>query len=94
MTEVEASDLHIKVGSPPVLRIAAVLHGIDAPPLRQDGRARLPASPKEGREMSGAEVFFVSLVIGAFVLFSATLAYVSWEYTKDLSARHLTVLLQ
>jgi len=33
MQEVEASDLHIKVGSPPVLRIAAVLHAINAPPL-------------------------------------------------------------
>ena len=36
--------------------------------------------------MTGGEVFFVSLVIGAFVLFSATLAYVSWEYTKDHKA--------
>ena len=33
--------------------------------------------------MTGGEVFFVSLVIAAFLLFSATLAYVSWEYTKD-----------
>ncbi len=33
MKEVKASDLHIKVGSPPVLRVAAVIHKIDAPEL-------------------------------------------------------------
>ena len=31
--------------------------------------------------MTIAPIF--SLVIGSFVLFSAVLAYVSWEYTKD-----------
>jgi twitching motility protein PilT len=48
MTEVEASDLHIKVGSPPVLRIAAVLHAINAPPLSvQDTQQLLmPLVPK------------------------------------------------
>jgi twitching motility protein PilT len=33
MTEVEASDLHIKIGSPPVLRVASALHRVDAPEL-------------------------------------------------------------
>jgi twitching motility protein PilT len=33
MAQVEASDLHIKVGSPPVMRIAALLHRIEMPPL-------------------------------------------------------------
>jgi len=39
MKEVEASDLHIKVGSAPVVRIAAVLHEINSPQLSaQDTR--------------------------------------------------------
>jgi twitching motility protein PilT len=33
MAEVEASDLHIKVGSPPTMRIAATLHNIESPAL-------------------------------------------------------------
>lgn len=33
MTEVEASDLHIKIGTPPVLRVASALHTTDAPAL-------------------------------------------------------------
>lgn len=33
MTEVEASDLHIKVGTPPVLRIGGELHAIDTAPM-------------------------------------------------------------
>ncbi|MCP3902884.1 MAG: PilT/PilU family type 4a pilus ATPase [Planctomycetes bacterium] len=41
MKEVEASDLHIKVGSPPVLRIAAVLHRIDAPEMNADDTRQL-----------------------------------------------------
>ncbi|UCD76827.1 MAG: PilT/PilU family type 4a pilus ATPase [Phycisphaerales bacterium] len=41
MCEVEASDLHLKVGSPPVLRIAAVLHRIDMPPMDADETVRL-----------------------------------------------------
>ena len=41
MKEVEASDLHIKVGSPPVLRIASALHGIDAPSLTSEDTTQL-----------------------------------------------------
>jgi twitching motility protein PilT len=33
MSEVEASDLHIKVGSPPSMRVGAILHKIDSPAL-------------------------------------------------------------
>ncbi len=33
MNKVEASDLHIKVGSPPVLRIASALHRVECPDL-------------------------------------------------------------
>lgn len=33
MAEVQASDLHIKVGSPPFMRVAALLHSIESPPL-------------------------------------------------------------
>ncbi|MHC5028173.1 MAG: type IV pilus twitching motility protein PilT [Planctomycetota bacterium] len=36
LKQVEASDLHIKVGSPPVVRIASILHKIDAPSLSAD----------------------------------------------------------
>jgi hypothetical protein len=32
--------------------------------------------------MSTAETFFIFLVIGSFAVFSATLAYVSWEWEK------------
>ena len=31
LKEVEASDLHIKIGSPPVVRIASILHGVELP---------------------------------------------------------------
>ncbi len=41
MKEVEASDLHIKVGSPPVLRVASVLHRVEAPPLTARGHEQL-----------------------------------------------------
>jgi twitching motility protein PilT len=41
MREVEASDLHIKVGSPPVLRIAAHLHAVTAPQLDADATLKL-----------------------------------------------------
>jgi len=41
MREVKASDLHIKVGSPPVLRVAAVLHRIDSPELTSDDTSQL-----------------------------------------------------
>jgi twitching motility protein PilT len=43
MTEVEASDLHIKVGAPPVLRIASDLHRVDAPNLDANDTKQLLA---------------------------------------------------
>ena len=43
MKEVEASDLHLKVGSPPVLRIAAVLHRVDAPEITAEDMKQLLA---------------------------------------------------
>jgi len=53
MKEVEASDLHIKVHAPPVLRIGGILHMIDSPPLsKQDTEALLdPIIPAHLREM-------------------------------------------
>lgn len=41
MGEVEASDLHIKVGSPPVLRVAAALHRVEAPDLTAEDTEHL-----------------------------------------------------
>jgi twitching motility protein PilT len=41
MKEVQASDLHIKVGSPPVLRIASGLHRVDAPAFTADDTKQL-----------------------------------------------------
>ncbi len=41
MTEVEASDLHIKIGSPPVLRIASKLHPIDSGALTAEDTEKL-----------------------------------------------------
>ncbi len=48
MCEVEASDLHIKVGSAPVLRVAAVLHEINATPMTNEVTKELlmPIVPK------------------------------------------------
>jgi twitching motility protein PilT len=43
MQEKEASDLHIKVGSPPVIRIAAHLHRVDAPLMTSDDTKQLLA---------------------------------------------------
>jgi twitching motility protein PilT len=43
MGEVEASDLHLKTGSPPVVRIAAVLHRVDAPEINADDMKQLLA---------------------------------------------------
>ncbi|MDY7107518.1 MAG: PilT/PilU family type 4a pilus ATPase [Planctomycetota bacterium] len=43
MKEVNASDLHLKVGSPPVLRIAAVLHRIDAGTVTAEDMKQLMA---------------------------------------------------
>lgn len=58
MSEVQASDLHIKVGSPPVLRVAAVLHAVNAPPLTIEATKQLltpiiPASMKQQLEQKG-----------------------------------------
>ena len=52
MTEVEASDLHIKAGSPPVLRIGGLLHRIDAAPLTPDATTELlmPIVPEHLQE--------------------------------------------
>jgi twitching motility protein PilT len=52
MKEVEASDLHLKIGSPPVLRVAAHLHRVEAPPLETDDTAQLlaPIIPEHLRE--------------------------------------------
>ncbi|HRP62680.1 MAG TPA: PilT/PilU family type 4a pilus ATPase [Phycisphaerales bacterium] len=41
MKEVGASDLHIKIGSPPVLRIASVLQRVDAPDLEANDTRQL-----------------------------------------------------
>jgi twitching motility protein PilT len=41
MCEVEASDLHIKVGTPPVLRVGGHLHRIEAPGLTDDDTRQL-----------------------------------------------------
>jgi twitching motility protein PilT len=48
MKEVEASDLHIKVGSPPVLRIASELHAASLPALNGEETSSLllPIIPK------------------------------------------------
>ncbi|MFK7960592.1 MAG: type IV pilus twitching motility protein PilT [Phycisphaerales bacterium] len=43
MAEVDASDLHIKTGVPPVLRVAGELHRIDAPELTADETRQLLA---------------------------------------------------
>jgi twitching motility protein PilT len=44
MKEVHASDLHIKVGSPPVLRIASALHRVEAPVMSADDTRQLMAA--------------------------------------------------
>ncbi|MEE8386912.1 MAG: ATPase, T2SS/T4P/T4SS family [Dehalococcoidia bacterium] len=36
MEKIDASDLHIKIGSPPVLRIASDLHEVKMPPLSEE----------------------------------------------------------
>ncbi|MHC4414950.1 MAG: type IV pilus twitching motility protein PilT [Planctomycetota bacterium] len=41
MKEVEASDLHLKTGTPPVLRIASALHSVDASVLTGDDTRQL-----------------------------------------------------
>lgn len=48
MREVDASDLHLKVGSPPVLRVGGELRHIESPPLDDKDMAQLlaPLIPK------------------------------------------------
>ena len=48
MTQLEASDLHIKIGSPPILRVAATLHRVDLPVLTMEETESLlsPLIPK------------------------------------------------
>lgn len=41
MKEVQASDLHIKIGSPPVLRVSDKLHRVDSPELTADDARQL-----------------------------------------------------
>lgn len=53
MQEVEASDLHLKVGSPPVLRIASHLHQVNSAPLTASDTHQLlsPIVPKHLESM-------------------------------------------
>jgi twitching motility protein PilT len=57
MKEVQASDLHIKVGSMPVLRIASKLHHLSAPALSADDTEQLllPIVPEHMRESINAK---------------------------------------
>ncbi|MCZ6850854.1 MAG: PilT/PilU family type 4a pilus ATPase [Planctomycetota bacterium] len=62
MKEVDASDLHIKIGSPPVLRIASALHRIEAPDLNGDDTRQLltpiiPPHLKQQFEQAGGVDF-------------------------------------
>src|SRR5687768_13112570 len=41
MKQVQASDLHIKVGSPPIFRVASKLRQIEAPPLHGEDTSQL-----------------------------------------------------
>jgi twitching motility protein PilT len=41
MKQVQASDLHIKVGSPPIFRVASKLRQIEAPPLNGEDTSQL-----------------------------------------------------
>ncbi len=52
MKEVEASDLHIKIGTPPVLRIASELHRVEAPNLDANDTQQLllPLVPEHLKE--------------------------------------------
>ena len=53
MNEVGASDLHIKIGSPPVLRIASALHRVDSPDLTAEDTVKLlePLIPDDQKDM-------------------------------------------
>ncbi len=52
MKEVEASDLHLKTGSPPVLRINQALHQVDSPPISAEDIKQLldPIIPEDLRK--------------------------------------------
>lgn len=52
LKEVGASDLHIKVGVPPIVRVASALHRVDAPNLDADDTKHLlkPIVPEHLRE--------------------------------------------
>src|SRR5881396_4750 len=60
----DASDLHLRVGSPPVLRIHGVLHRIDGPPLKPEDTEELMRSItsedhiQHVRERGGADFGF------------------------------------
>ncbi|MDX1927139.1 MAG: PilT/PilU family type 4a pilus ATPase [Pirellulaceae bacterium] len=41
MAEIEASDLHIKIGSPPIMRVAAVLRHLELPPFSAEDTENL-----------------------------------------------------
>ena len=62
MAEVEASDLHIKIGSPPVLRIHSHLHRVESGDLTADDTSKLlspiiPAHLKPQLEEKGGVDF-------------------------------------
>ncbi|MCZ6612208.1 MAG: PilT/PilU family type 4a pilus ATPase [Planctomycetota bacterium] len=52
MNEIEASDLHIKIGSPPVLRVTSKLHRIESPDLTAEDTVALldPIIPPEYKD--------------------------------------------
>ena len=53
MNEVGASDLHIKIGSPPVLRIASALKRVESPDLTAEDTVKLlePLIPDDQKDM-------------------------------------------
>src|SRR2546427_8256280 len=59
-----ASDLHLRVGVPPVIRLHGVLHGVEGPPLRQEDTEELMRSItsedhiQQVRERGGADFGF------------------------------------
>src|SRR5438445_3253012 len=59
-----ASDLHLRVGVPPVIRLHGVLHRVEGPPLRQEDTEELMRSItsedhiQQVRERGGADVGF------------------------------------
>jgi twitching motility protein PilT len=60
-----ASDLHLRVGEPPVIRLHGVLHRVEGPPLRQEDTEELMLSItsedhilQQVRERGGADFGF------------------------------------